>query len=207
MTSGREARALLVRHDGNLLGDPVQRLRHDRSLGGGKVCLQSEPASFLVVPPPHRPGFLHLPGVIGRSPHGQIPAMPDATAGHPLSPRDQLRLGFGSGEPRQLHHLVDAKVPARERSRDQRQPVQSVSCRYPAPSLPVGQAEAHPEQLREVTGSPIPPSLETVSLGDESKELPLIGADAGVKGVHLLDESRLRFVVQPGPRLSWSRGR
>jgi hypothetical protein len=98
------------------------------------------------------------------------------TAAHEtcLDQTTRIGLGFGGGEPRQLHDLVDPHLPARQGCREPKEVSERVTRGDPAPRLPAGDAVAHGDPVRHVARSRIPPGLPTVGLGDQ-REHPALG--------------------------------
>jgi hypothetical protein len=178
---------LLAGHDGDLGRQAFEGRDHHRAFGRGELHLHPEPPTLVVVPEGERPRSLDVASLLGRAPHLEIGHPPHTGRRHALRPRDQIALGRGRREPRQLDDLVHAEVPARERVAHTGQGLQGVGGRDPPMGLPLGDPVPHGQPVREVASAAPAPDLVAIRAGDQLEQVTLRGADARVRDVELLN--------------------
>ena len=113
--SADEPLGLLAGHDGDLVAEPIERLRHHRPLCRRELAVDHEPLALvgeLPLQPACAFGFCGLVVAMG---HLQVARSPDRARGNPLRPTHERVFIVERSEPGQLDDLVDAEIAARER--------------------------------------------------------------------------------------------
>jgi hypothetical protein len=173
---------------GDLIDDPFESLRDDRSLRRRQASLEAEPTSAVLVPVPEGPVPLELRGLILSSPHLEVRATTDGGARGIARPADQLALGLGRGEATQLDDLVDAEHAGLERVGDARQFVERRGGLDPPVRLPPRHAVADGEPMRDVSSARVPPRSPSIDLGDDAEQRHLRRGDVAVQRVGDADQ-------------------
>jgi hypothetical protein len=188
----------LVGHHRDLPSDPLDRPGDDRSLRSRELSFQPEAPALVEPPPGERPRLLRVDDLRAGPASPEIASMPDRCAGDPTRPADQIRLRLGRREEGELDHLVEAKLAALQRPGKPREGLQRVGSSDPAARLPLRDAVAHRQPVRQIAGTRISPDVAPVGFRDQREEPPLGDADVTVR-VERGDEVLLR-VCDPALR-------